>query len=137
MKNKRLAAGLLALTFVFGGAVSSGAPVILQTITAQAESVEADCYTFDAETGVLTLKGEVDCDAVKNISFKDSVKSVVAEKGTVFPEDSSKMFTNYKSCTSIELLNVDTSKVTDMGYMFVFCTALSSLDISGFDTSKR
>ncbi len=46
------------------------------------------------------------------------------------------MFRACKSLTSLNLSNFDTSKVTDMGYMFGTCKSLTSLDLSNFDTSK-
>jgi len=36
----------------------------------------------------------------------------------------------------LNLLNFDTSKVTDMSYMFYSCRSLTSLDLSSFDTSN-
>ena len=38
--------------------------------------------------------------------------------------------------TNLIFKDVDTSKVTDMNYMFNGCNALTSLDVSKFDTSK-
>ena len=43
-------------------------------------------------------------------------------------------FSNVTSFTGTKLLN--TSRVTDMSYMFYSCRALTSLDVSGFDTSR-
>ena len=43
-------------------------------------------------------------------------------------------FSKVTSFTGTKLLN--TSKVTDMSYMFSDCSALTSLDVSGFDTSN-
>ena len=42
--------------------------------------------------------------------------------------------TNLQSITGIEYLN--TSEVTDMGFMFMRCSKLTSLDVSHFNTSK-
>ena len=56
--------------------------------------------------------------------------------------DSSSMFRsapseqNLKNILELDLSNFDTSKVTDMGYMFAEMHNLTSLDISNFDTSK-
>ena len=46
------------------------------------------------------------------------------------------MFNGCSTLTSLDLSNLDTSKVTDMGGMFTNCSALTSLDLSGWDTSK-
>ena len=40
------------------------------------------------------------------------------------------------SSSLLEVLEIDTTNVTDMGYMFYNCKTLTSLDLSGFDTSK-
>ncbi|MBO5560009.1 BspA family leucine-rich repeat surface protein [Ruminococcus sp.] len=135
MKSKKIIAGLLALTFVFGGTVSNCAPVISQCITAQA--AREVCYTFDENTGVLTLRGEVDSTDIwiANINNRGQIKSVIAEAGTVLPKKCYGLFKDFY-CTSIDLSNADTSKVTDMSDMFYGCSQLTDLDVSGFDTSN-
>ena len=45
------------------------------------------------------------------------------------------MFSGSNSIKSIDFSNIDTSKVTDMGYMFYGCSSLESIDLSYFDTS--
>ena len=47
----------------------------------------------------------------------------------------SNMFNSCNSLTSLDLSGFDTSAVTNMSYMFSGCTGLTSLDLSGFDTS--
>ena len=46
------------------------------------------------------------------------------------------MFKGCSSLVSLDLSGFDTSNVTDMGGMFDGCSSLMSLDLSGFDTSK-
>lgn len=46
------------------------------------------------------------------------------------------MFDNCLSLTTLDLSNFDTSNVTNMSYMFSKCQSLISLDLSNFDTSK-
>ena len=41
------------------------------------------------------------------------------------------MFSDCASLASLDLSHLDTSRVTDMGYMFSSCSSLSSLDLSG------
>ncbi|MBO4866468.1 MAG: BspA family leucine-rich repeat surface protein [Ruminococcus sp.] len=138
MQMKKILAVVMSLCMT-AGVVSYGAPVITQTITAQAEAAaEAECYSFDEETGVLTLKGNVDSDTLKEFrkNCKGIVKSVVAEKGTVFPADCSSMFSGFYNCTSFDLANADTSNVKTMKSMFSSCGRLTTLDLSGFDTSN-
>ena len=43
---------------------------------------------------------------------------------------------NYYNGTNLDLSNWDTSKVTDMRYMFGSCGSLTSLDVSNFETSN-
>ena len=45
------------------------------------------------------------------------------------------LFYDYKG-TELDVSNLDTSKVTDMGRMFYNCWSLTSLDVSGWDTSN-
>ncbi|SEK57039.1 BspA family leucine-rich repeat surface protein [Ruminococcus albus] len=136
MQMKKILAVVMSLCMT-AGVVSYGAPVITQTITAQAEAAaEAECYSFDEETGVLTLSGEVDGNALRGLdhSYKFNVRSIVAEKGTVLPEDSHCLFMDFINCTSIDLSNADTSNVKNMSDMFVFCESLNELDLSNFNT---
>ena len=46
------------------------------------------------------------------------------------------MFGYCTALTSLDVSNFNTSKVTDMSGMFCYCTALTSLDVSNFDTSN-
>jgi surface protein len=46
------------------------------------------------------------------------------------------MFYNCSSLTSLDVSGFDTSSVTNMVYMFYNCSSLTSLDVSGFDTSS-
>ena len=50
--------------------------------------------------------------------------------------DMTYMFHNCKSLTTLDLSNFNTSNVTNMGNMFYGCSALTSLNISNFDTSN-
>ena len=50
--------------------------------------------------------------------------------------DSMQYFTTFKNATSIDLSFFDTSKVTNMSFMFKDLSKLTSLDVSNFDTSK-
>ena len=50
--------------------------------------------------------------------------------------DMSSMFDGCSSLASLDLSSLDTSKVTDMSSMFRGCSRLASLDLSSLDTSK-
>ena len=134
MKMKKVLAVLMSLCMT-AGVVSYGAPIITQSITAQADVIESSCYSFDKSTGVMTLKGEVDGYTLLRTSFyKDDVKTITAEKGTVFPIVCMNLFSGYGACTSIDLSNVDTSNVKDMTRMFSGCGSVKTIDLSSFDT---
>ena len=135
MKMKKVLAVLMSLCMT-AGVVSYGAPVITKSITAQADTIEGSCYSFNEETGELTLKGEIDKRTIRSFSYKQLVTSIFAEEGTVFPENCYEMFSLYENCTAIDLSNVDTSNVSDMSWMFYGCTDLTTLDLSGFDTGN-
>ncbi|MBO4866470.1 MAG: BspA family leucine-rich repeat surface protein [Ruminococcus sp.] len=135
MKMKKVLAVLMSL-FMVAGVVSYGAPVIAHAITVPAVVIGTDCYSFNEATGVLTLRGTVDRYTLRRFSsdYKELVISVVAEKGTVLPEDSSEMFYNYSNCVSIDLSNADASSVENMRFMFLACSSMTEIDVSGFDT---
>jgi surface protein len=46
------------------------------------------------------------------------------------------MFNYCSSLTSLDVSNFNTEKVTDMGYMFSICSSLTSLDLSSFNTEN-
>ena len=50
--------------------------------------------------------------------------------------DMSWMFAYCSSLTSLDLSNFNTSKVNDMSWMFAYCSSLTSLDLCNFNTSK-
>ncbi|EOS7805162.1 BspA family leucine-rich repeat surface protein [Enterococcus hirae] len=105
-------------------------------------------YNFDKNTGTLTIEagelsgyeespwnsGTVDLEAIKKIVLSGKV---------VAPENADLLFTgdntkgNLTNVTEIEgLSQLDTSKVTDMSYMFYGMSSVTSLDLSNFDTSE-
>ncbi len=45
-------------------------------------------------------------------------------------------FADFSETTSIDLSNLDTSKVTDMSYMLSYCSKLTNVNIANFDTSN-
>ena len=62
----------------------------------------------------------------------------IAANGKVYaPENCWNLFALYENLESIDFNGVfDTSKVTDMTYMFSNCESLETLDVSSFDTSN-
>ncbi|WP_024859099.1 BspA family leucine-rich repeat surface protein [Ruminococcus albus] len=135
MQIKKVLAVVMSLCMI-AGAESYCAPVISNSITAQASTVESDCFSFDEETGVLTLRGDVEASALWLFSNKQNVKSIIAEDGTVFPKTCNCLFQGFKNCTDIDLKHVDTSDAKSMYNMFEGCSSLTSLELSGFNTSN-
>ena len=147
MKTRRIIASFLSLCML-GGTLSYNFPSTTISAAAVESKIEgkketttiADaagiCYTFDAETGTLTLKGNIVLEEIRGFKNKEAVNTITAEKGTVFPESCEEMFEYYSNCEKIDLSNVDTSNVTDMNAMFGVCKGLTSLDVSHFDTSN-
>ncbi len=133
MKVKKVLAVVMSLCMA-AGVVSYGAPVITQPITAQAADSATSGISFNKTTGVLTLSGTVDGDSVRDFNYKQDVRSIKVQKGTVFPVNCRSLFEDYSNCTDIDISNADTSKVENMDSMFYGCSALTKLDLSSFDT---
>ena len=132
---QKTAAAIIALTLVCGGLPTStgGFTFFRPSVTANAEKATA---TFNVKTGVLTLSGNVIPRDVEKYADNESVMYVVAEEGTVLPEDCSYMFYGFYKTKSIDLSEADTSNVTNMNKMFAECHSLSSLNLTNFNTSK-
>jgi len=128
---RRAAAAILAVALI-GGALpyNGGSPLLGTAVVAHAESH----VTFDEETGLLTLSGNITKDDLKNYKYNSKVKKVVALEGTVLPENSKDLF-SFVRAESIDLSKADTHNVKNMSRMFYSCEQLTELDISGFDTS--
>ncbi|MCD8145014.1 MAG: BspA family leucine-rich repeat surface protein, partial [Oscillospiraceae bacterium] len=60
---------------------------------------------------------------------------IAADGGVRLPEDSGYLFGSCFYITSIDMTGVDTSGVADMSHMF-YMTDITELDLSGFDTSN-
>ena len=106
--------------------------------------VYSDKATYDAE-GYTSLGEQTDTRplTVKNWVFhskRSGIKTVSKDPAiggrisqmTTMPQ----MFSRCSSLTSIDLSGFDTSNTTNMQDMFNGCSSLTSIDLSGFDTSK-
>ena len=110
-------------------------------------------YMLVSGTGIVNIDGN-------EVSFTDTDKQLIYITGTInfkkqgryknnqiiytyIPHldirsqgrDMSNMFYSCSGLTSLDLTGFDTSAVTDMAYMFYSCSGLTSLDLTGFDTS--
>ena len=102
-------------------------------------------------TAFLPYDGDVDTSSFTEnniISAADSEVPVYAwfDNGTIYwysdalkvymNENSGSMFRECNAVTSLDLSGIDTSKVTDMFAIFYNCKSLTSLDVSSFNTSN-
>ena len=112
--------------------------------------------TYDPDTGGIAListsggtlwrdwleRAEIDRESVKSIKVlrygftgdNGKVKLPADARGHVYAD--SYLFGDLKNLTSLDLSGFDTSNVTDMSYMFHQCDNLTSLNLGSFDTSK-
>ncbi len=128
---RKAAAAILAVALIGGALPYNGSsPLFGTAVVAHAESN----VTFDEETGLLTLSGNITKDDLKSYKYNSKVKKVVALEGTVLPENSKDLF-SFVRAESIDLSKADTHNVKNMSRMFYSCEQLTELDISGFDTS--
>ena len=93
------------------------------------------CYTFDPAAKTLSLHGKVDREEISEFIIKRSVQKVVAEEGTVLPDDCSELFKLYNSCTHIDLSKA-TGTPKNMSAMFMECENLKTVEWGSIDTSK-
>ncbi|MCC8028236.1 MAG: BspA family leucine-rich repeat surface protein [Lachnospiraceae bacterium] len=74
--------------------------------------------------------------SVKAWVDENCVLHIAADGGVILPGDSNSMFAYYANVTSMDLSGTDTSEVTDMSGMFWNCTNLVALDLSHFETAN-
>ncbi len=69
---------------------------------------------------------------------KDHAKDIdsVSFKEEIEPISLRGWFTHLVKCDTIDLKNLNTSKVTDFSYMFFNCSSVKQLDLSSFDTRQ-
>ena len=131
-RTKAAAAAAMALAMLCGAlpVVPGGAELLNTPLTAHA----AGSVTLDEETGVLTLSGAVTKAQIWAYQENDAVESVVAAEGCVLPADCSWLFhydrayreygppdfdqDYWEFLSEIDFSKADTSRVTDMSYMF-------------------
>ena len=78
----------------------NGTPLFTPKLIADAE--ESPCVSFDEETGVLTLYGNIEnMFSLANYSGDKRVKEVKALKGTVLPADCNKLFSRFELSNSL------------------------------------
>ena len=103
-------------------------------ITAVYSDIETAQYYVDHETGegifpawtLTDFGGDGAAASVTSVVFADEISPV----STAF------WFCGMSSCASMDLAKLDTSNVTNMGYMFFACSSLTTLDGSNFVTTN-
>ncbi|MBR6394703.1 MAG: DUF285 domain-containing protein [Ruminococcus sp.] len=153
MMNKILrktAAAVMALTIV-GGTLpqySGGFVIAKPAISAHAfDTSSFDTTWYDISAKTLHLKGDIEnlylSDNERHDGIilpkgveKSDVEIIVAEKGTVFPENCEILFSGFTNLKKMDLSQADTINVKNMNHMFSDCNKLTDLDISSFDTSN-
>ena len=112
-------------------------------------------YTLDAKelpdtkeynSVVYTKNKEVDISARQTGSvllgtYQDvdgnKIAIICQDGGVVAPQDSSSLFNfSFGILKLLDLSNLDTSRVTNMSGMFIYCNSLIELNLSNFDTSQ-
>ena len=95
-------------------------------------------YIFNSTTGELALIfGEFNKDNKWGDDVPiDEVTSVTATNQVSFTGDCYDLFDGFSNCTSMDLNNVNTEGVTNMAYMFSYCTNLDTLDLSGWNIAN-
>ncbi|MBQ8792531.1 MAG: BspA family leucine-rich repeat surface protein, partial [Clostridia bacterium] len=61
---------------------------------------------------------------------------ILCTESITMPCDCSSWFSGYTALTTLEFNNIETSSVTSMVKMFYNCSALTSLDLSKFNTAN-
>ena len=130
-----------------GGMPAEGSQFEGKTATEVYTGFEEDVYSaeeqvpwYPVRSSIIT--GEV-VDVIKPVStaywftrWFDVTSLDVSNLDTSRVNNMSSMFAWCSTLTTLDVTNLDTSKVTDMSNMFNKCRALTSLDLSSFDTSK-
>lgn len=97
-------------------------------------------YSFDRDTGVLEVSGELSRDFFYNFMDRDEVKSIVATKGCRMPMDCKGLLSSINhfmpKLESVDLSKADFSRVKNAREMFYHCECIKSIDLSGVDAPK-
>ena len=110
--------------------------VMLMSTAVWAEVISGSCYDYDTDTGVLTLKNNIDRDMVRNFEYKQEVVEIKFGTGAILPNNCDSLFSGYSTCEKITVSRISTSNVINMRWMFSGCTSLETLDFSSLDTSN-
>ena len=91
---------------------------------------------IDVSYDKVNYPNQVQLYSVLNSSTSKYKVYIATESGKVSLSSGNSLFADLINVTALDLSMVYTNDVTDMSYMFRFCTKLATIDISNFDTSK-
>ncbi|MEG1299691.1 MAG: BspA family leucine-rich repeat surface protein [Erysipelotrichaceae bacterium] len=74
--------------------------------------------------------------SITGYALPNNCYEIISERTIGAPMNSSNFFENHSVLKILEFNNFDTSNVTDMRYMFISCSGLTTLDVSNFNTSN-
>ena len=87
-------------------------------------------------TAGYTMSGYIDDENLIEVWENGNKKMFLSDADIYAPASCGSMFNNCAALTTLDLSNFDTSNVTAMQSMFNGCSALTTLDLSNFDTSN-
>ena len=90
-------------------------------------------WSIDAD-GHLTISGNGDYAEGAWLTYKDEIKSAAVKVTGIMTMQS--MFSGCSNMTTLDLTELDASKVTNMYCAFAHCSGLTELDLTGLDTSN-
>jgi surface protein len=106
------------------------------TVTAVYTEIETAHYnSVPATNGIPNYDAAWKPTNVPWYEYSDAIVSVQIVD-VITPISTAEWFAYFSNCTSMNLQNLDTSKVTDMHMMFDMCNSLTSIDVSHFNTEK-
>jgi surface protein len=93
-------------------------------------------YPTNGESGTLASNTNNSSQFWPWYSHNNYITSVIIEDGVSGGTSLHKMFNSCKALTSVDLSGFNTTNVTDMSYMFYYCESLTSVDLSSWDTNN-
>ena len=124
----------------FSGAIKTLAAGKSKTYSSADSLIKSVQWVNTLPSGSITTKDVSANQDGSYLAWWDAGTSTIklySESGdVVLNPDSSSMFRNCKSLTSLDVSNWDTGKVTNMNRMFSGCGSLTTLDVSKWDTSQ-
>ncbi len=97
-------------------------------------------YSFDRDTGVLEIRGELSGEFFYRVKYGEEVKSIVASEDCIMPEYCNGLFDQTKygmpNLELIDLSKADFSRVQSTRYVFYDCNSLKTVDLFGVDAPE-